>query len=234
VYDRQITQDRVITFGVSGMLYQNGLIMYDHQTESLWSHILGQAIAGEFKGTKLAFLPALQTDWQTWQELHPDTLVVGPGFFGRDVYASYYASGDTGVLGSQIPRDGDLYVKEYVLGVRLEGEARAYPFSVLGKEPVVNDAVGGVPVVVFFDEATASGTVFGRELDDGRVLEFQTGESPRRATDTATGSEWDIFTGRAVDGPLRGTALTQVPITYAFWFGWADYHPDGTVYMGKE
>lgn len=216
------------------MLYDNALIMYDHQTESLWSHILGQAIGGELKGTQLTFIPALQTDWQTWIDLHPDTLVVNDDSFGRDSYESYYASDSAGVIGAQIPRDGDLYVKEYVLGVRLDGDARAYPFSVLNDEPVVNDRVGDTPVVIFFDEETTSGTAFSRTLDDGRTLNFQAGESARYAIDVETNSEWDIFAGVATSGELVGTQLTQIPITYAFWFGWSNYHPESSVYRGKS
>jgi hypothetical protein len=216
------------------MLYRNGLIMYDHQTESLWSHILGQAIAGEYKGTALTFIPALQTNWQTWEQLHPNTLVVNPRFFGRDSYTSYYASPDSGVLGSQIPRDGDIYAKEYVIGVRLNGHARAYPFSVLNKEPVINDEVGGIPVVVFFDQATASGTVFSRQLADGQTLTFRVDAIAHQAFDIQTETGWNIFTGEAVDGPLKGTQLSQVPVTYAFWFGWVDYHVDGTVYPEED
>ncbi len=208
--------------------------MYDHQTESLWSHILGQAIAGDLKGTQLTFIPALQTDWKSWLELHPDSLVVNPRYFGRDVYASYYANANEGVLGLQIPRDGDLFVKEYVVGVRLNGEARAYPFSVLNKEPVVNDAVGNEPVVVFSNKENTSGTVFSRELEAGGVLAFRPTDTPRYALDEQTGSEWDTLTGRAIAGELAGVQLAQVPITYAFWFGWSDYHVDTTVYRGKN
>jgi len=195
---------------------------------------LGKAVAGPLKGTTLNFIPALQTDWQTWQDLHPDTLVVNPGLFGSDVYSSYYADSSAGVLGSNIPRDGDIGVKEYVVGVRLGEEARAYPFSVLNKEPVVNDTVNDVPIVVFFDKTTASGTVFSRAPDDGRVLSFQPGETARFAVDRETGSRWDALTGLAVEGELAGAQLQQVPITYAFWFGWSDYHVGGTVYLGRE
>jgi len=42
--------------------------------------------------------------------------------------------------------------------------------------------------------------------------------------------KWDYFTGVTTIGPLPGAQLAQVPITYAYWFGWADYYPDGTVY----
>lgn len=216
------------------MLYRNGLIMYDHQTNSLWSHILGQAIAGDYQGTQLSVVAALQTDWKTWKELHPDTLVVAPRLFGRDGYSGYYLSPSAGVLGRSTNPDEDLPTKEYVIGVRLEGEVKAYPFSVLNRQPVVNDTVADVQLAVFFDKATASGAVFSRKLDDGRVLTFESGATSRLVIDTQTQSEWDIFTGTATSGPLQETQLVQIPITYAFWFGWADYHPEGSVYSIEQ
>jgi hypothetical protein len=230
VYDRQIN-DQTLTFGVSGMLYQNGLIMYDHQTQSLWSHILGQSISGDYQGTRLEFMPALQTDWQSWVELHPETRVVSPEFYGADVYDGYYLSQQEGVLGRQRQAD-ELDPKEYVIGVRLAGESRAYPFSILNAEPVVNDQVGEIPIVVLFDETTASGTAFDRAFADGTELTFQPGPNPRTAIDTQTQTEWNILTGTAMKGSLVGDQLSQVPITYAFWFGWADYHVNGSVYQG--
>jgi hypothetical protein len=230
VYDRQITEDQALTFGVSGMLYRNGLIMYDHQTQSLWSHILGQAIAGDYQGTQLTFMAALQTDWKNWKELHPNTLVIDPTLFGRDGYGGYYLSPQAGVLGRSTTPKENLSTKEYVIGVRLQGAVKAYPFSVLNQQPVVNDTISDIPVVVFFDKASASGAVFSRELEDGAVLTFEPGATSRLASDEQTQSEWDIFTGTATSGSIKGTQLNQIPITYAFWFGWADYHPEGTVY----
>jgi len=212
------------------MLYRNGLIMYDHQTQSLWSHIMGQAIAGDFDGTQLELIAALQTDWASWKERHPDTLVINPDFFGRDGYEGYYLRPDAGVLGRATRPDVDINPKEFVVGVRLGGEVKAYPFSVLNQQPVVNDTIGDVPLVVFFDKGSASGAVFSRELDDGTLLIFEAGDTLEVAIDTETHSEWDIFTGAALSGPLEGAQLTQIPVTYAFWFGWADYHPEGAVY----
>jgi hypothetical protein len=234
VYDRQLKEEETLTFGVSGMLYRNGLIMFDRQTDSLWSHILGQAISGEYKGTQLTFLPALQTDWQSWRALYPETLVVNPQLFAQDVYDDYYNSPQAGVLG-QANADNKLLTKEYVIGVRLKGEVKAYPFSVLDKQPVVNDRVGEVDIVVFFDRRTASGAVFERHSPAGELLTFQvTADSPGGAVDVESGSQWNILTGIAVSGSLKGTRLAQVPITYAFWFGWADYHGQGSVYQLNE
>jgi len=212
------------------MLYRNGLIMYDHQTQSLWSHILGQAIAGDYNGTQLELIAALQTDWTSWKERHPDTLVVKPGLFGRDGYEGYYLRPDAGVLGRSTSPDVEIGPKEFVIGVRLAGEVKAYPFRVLSQQPVVNDTLGEVPIVVFFDKGSAAGAVFSRELEDGTLLTFEPGEELEVAVDTETRSEWDMFSGTAISGSWQGTQLTQVPITYAFWFGWADYHPEGMVY----
>ncbi len=238
MYDRQISKDQVLTFGVSGMLYRNGLIMYDHQTESLWSHILGQGIAGDYADTHLTFVPTLHTNWGTWKDLHPDTLVVSPRLFGRDSYDSYYISNREGVVGrgplgggGDAERGSEPHPKEYVIGVRLNGQARAYPFTALQREPVINDELEDIPLVVLFDQMTLSGTVFDRRLEDGTVLTFDSEINDRLIKDNETHSEWDILTGQAVSGPLEGVQLAQVPITYSFWFGWIDYHPDSTIYQ---
>ena len=210
--------------------------MYDRETESLWSHILGQAIGGEFQGAQLTFIPAMQTDWKSWKERHPDTLVISPAQYGRDPYESYYVSASEGVLGrgpvsgGGPDRGDDIHPKEYVIGVRLESQARAYRFSDLAREPVINDQIGNIPIGVFFDTSTLSGAVYDRRIEDGTLLEFETGSASNLVRDANTQSEWDIFTGTAVSGPLEGVALTQVPITYSFWFGWIDYHTDSTVY----
>lgn len=195
---------------------------------------MGQGIGGQYAGTQLTFLPAQHVDWQTWLELHPDTLVISPSLYGRDPYEGYYTGATQGVIGrSGGDRDGDLHPKEYVIGVRLGGETKAYPFSVLSREPVVNDRVGQIPVAVLFDKDTVSGNVYDRQLGDGTVLTFAPGPSPRRVIDTETRSEWDTLTGVAVSGELAGTQLDLVPVTYSFWFGWIDYHTDTEVYAGS-
>ena len=89
------------SFGVSGKLIRNVLVMYDRQTDSLWSQLLGEAVEGPLIGTKLEFLPAFQTTWSKWKEQHPDSLALKKGYYGnRDPYSRYYASGQTGVIGT--------------------------------------------------------------------------------------------------------------------------------------
>jgi hypothetical protein len=240
VYAREI-KGQVYSFGVSGKLWANGLIMYDHQTDSLWSHVAGQAITGPMQGMKLHILPATRTDWGTWKRLHPQTLVLDPQKsphrrdYSGDPYEGYYYSRDTGVIATR-REDQRLNPKAFVIGVRLDGAIKAYPFAHLSKEPVVNDTVAGTPLVIVFQEGTATGLVFSRRLED-RVLTFVYATSgardPLRMRDEQTGSVWSAIEGVALDGALQGRRLEAIPSTYAFWFAWKDYYPETMVY-GEE
>ena len=217
------------TFGVSGKLIRNVLVMYDRETDSLWSQLLGEAVAGPLQGTKLDFLPSWHTTWEDWKKTYPDTLALRKGYSGNlDVYNGYYNSNDAGVLG-EVVSDGRLYVKEFVIGVENNGEAVAYPFSVLNEEAIVNDTVGGKPVLVVFDTDAASGIVYDRNIN-GQVLTFIPDEGLRRIKDQETGSTWDGKSGLAVDGPLAGKSLERVKSTRSFWFGWKDFYPDTLIY----
>ena len=232
MYSREI-DGQEYTFGVSGKLIMNVLVMYDRQTGSLWSQLLGEAVEGELKGTKLEFFPSLMTTWEDWKARYPDTLALVKGYSGgHDSYDSYYESDAAGVIG-EAHRDDRLQTKQSVVGVALGDAAVAYPFSVLSFEPVVNDIVGGTPVVVVFGEDTGTGVVFDREVD-GRVLTFSLSDPERLTlTDAETGSTWGGLTGLATDGPLAGERLARVKSTRSFWFGWKDFYPETRVY-GKD
>ena len=218
---------------MSGKLVRNALVMYDHQTDSLWSHFTGDAISGELEGTKLEIVPALHTTWLRWKELHPDSLVLDKrGFYRSDIYEYYYGDSGAGVIG-EANIDDRLYLKEFVVGLVLDGQAKAYPFGDLNDTPVVNDTFAGRELVVTFETRAATGGVFSRVLD-GQTLTFQeTGEEViggPTMTDDQTGSVWLMLTGEAIEGELEGTALEQIPSNYSFWFSWNDYYPNTLLY----
>ncbi|HSG05403.1 MAG TPA: DUF3179 domain-containing protein, partial [Nitrospiria bacterium] len=82
------------TFGVSGLLYQSDVLMYDRQTDSLWSQILQEAVTGKMMGTRLTLLPLIHTTWEEWRKEHPNTLVLSTdtGYsrnYRRDPYEGY-------------------------------------------------------------------------------------------------------------------------------------------------
>ena len=240
MYSREIGGQEY-TFGVSGKLIMNALVMYDRQTNSLWSQILGEAVEGPLVGTRLEFVPALQTTWADWKAQHPDTLALVKGYAGASTpYTRYYQSADAGVIGETYT-DNRLYVKEFVVGVEQNGQAVAYPFSALNVQPAVNDEIGGEPVLVVFNADTGASAVFSRRIEGGQTLTFSTNGSasptpaagdPIVLTDAETGSTWAGMTGLATDGSLARTQLTRLKSTSAFWFGWKDWYP-GTRVFGQ-
>ncbi len=120
-------------------------------------------------------------------------------------------------------------VKERVIGVRIGGEVKAYSFKALTRARVVDDTVGGVSLVVVFDGPSESGAVYRRD-QGSRLLTFGPAAGALSMQDSETSSTWDGLSGRATAGPLAGTQLEQIAITYSFWFGWVDFYPNTGVY----
>ncbi len=144
-------------FGVSGLLYNSDVLLYDRETESLWSQILATAVSGERVGAKLKVVPSLQTKWGNWRKEHPQSMVLNRMTGHRrnyDVnpYSSYLTSRQLIFpVANQI--DDRLHPKERVIGINLEQAAKAYPFSVMQQqgESRFEDTVADTKVVVHYD-----------------------------------------------------------------------------------
>ena len=237
VFERQI-DGKVVEFGVSGKLLMNDLVMYDRDTDSLWSQILGEGLTGTHRGRTLTAVESLQTTWGIWSQLHPTSLVLD-NTIRADSYASYYVSGDSGVHGDFVD-DDRLPDKAVVVGVVVNGEPRAYPIALSREEPLINDVLGGEAILTAFVPDGATGVVYRRLLATapagagvapGTVLRFTT-ETPESftMTDVETGSVWNRLTGEAESGPLAGARLERLPATTSFWFGWRDFFPRTSVH----
>jgi len=129
VYDPEV-DGRGLNFGVSGLLFDNNLILFDRSTDSLWSQMRLEAICGPFQGTRPKLLPVVQATWAAWKSLHPETTVVSfnTGFrrnYDAYPYGSYDQIGNEQLLFPQSTVDRRLPLKETVLGVVHEGLARA-------------------------------------------------------------------------------------------------------------
>ncbi len=209
----------------------NALVMYDHQTDSLWSQFLGQAVSGPLDGTKLEHLPSQLTTWGAWKQGYPQTLALDKGYSGSfDPYQSYYQSGRAGILG-ETRRDERLFAKEFVIGVTGAGVHRAYPFRYLNDSPVLNDTFEDRSIVVTFIPENGSSAVFFSTAG-GDTLTFEQASDPMSMRDTETGSVWSKQSGEAISGPLAGGRLDQFPTFVSFWFAWKDFHPDTQLYVG--
>ena len=209
----------------------NALVMYDHQTGSLWSQFLGQAVKGSLNGTRLEHLSSQLTTWGDWKRQYPDTQALEKGSSSSsDPYASYYRGSRAGILGEAYS-DDRLLTKEFVVGLESGEVQKAYPFRHLNGTPVLNDTFQDRPVVVSLDDETGSAVVFDRDLD-GQTLTFDQASDPLSMTDRETRTTWSKASGGAVAGPLSGSNLEQVPSLVSFWFAWKDFYPDTLLYLG--
>ena len=212
---------------MSGKLIMNALVMYDHQSDTLWSQFLSRGVKGPLANRALEIVPAVQTTWEQWLNLHPDTLVLDKrGSYGSDTYEGYYRGGSAGIIGES-NKDRRLPKKELVMGMVVSGFAKAYPFSAISQQTVINDHFAGEAVVITFEPTSESGAAFQRRLN-GKTLTFEPAQVRAGVAlmrDQETGSLWQVLTGQAVEGPLFGERLERLPSHYSFWFARSYFPP---------
>ncbi len=238
-FDRRL-DGTTYDFGVSGNLRYSDLIMYDRQTESWWQQITGTAIVGELTGKKLTTVPASIVSFADFRSTHPEGQVLSretgyPRSYGRNPYPGYDDISSSPFLFFE-EVDGRLPAMERVVTVSLNGEDAAYPFNVLAEQRVVEDSVGGEPIVVIHQPGAISpfsGADIGAAgvfapVVDGATLKFQVNDDGE-ILDTETQSQWNVL-GRAIAGPLTGKQLQSIVNGNHFWFAWAVFKPDTRVF----
>jgi hypothetical protein len=216
-----------VFYGVSGKLLRNNLVMYDNKTGSLWSQIMMRAVQGPLKGEPLKVLPSHLMEWTSWVTLFPNTkLLALPTTFKASEYiqnrfTSYRNSSDPGIFPVERLSDAVPF-KEYVLGVRLDGATKAYPFSVLSRQSLLVDRLKNEKVIVTF----CGGSAQAFKADHH---EFQPQSNCRMQDEE--GNVWNTATGEQLDGGEKLQVLTYVIV---YWFAWYDFNPDTSLYADQE
>jgi hypothetical protein len=242
-YDRRV-DGRIMEFGTSGLLWNSALVMYDRQTETLWSHFTGQGIVGELTGVELDTFPVATVPWGVWRDAHPDGLVLSrdTGFareYGRNPYPGYDDVNSEPFL-FEGDVDGRYTAMTRMVGVELDGDALGVPLVTLQEEHVVTAELAGIALVFFWMPGTASALdtadVAGGDdigatgvfvpIVNGRALTFASDGD--EFVDDQTGSTWNLL-GQAVDGPLAGSTLDAVAHVDTFWFAWSAFRPDSAI-----
>jgi len=164
VFER-VVDGTELTFGVSGYLYRNNLVMYDHQSNGLWSQLLAQGIKGAHRGEYLTVLPSVLTTWGEWKEVYPDARILSAEKMGQDTqniidpYAGYYLSGSTG-MGGSATIDKRLPAKSLVIGIQVGKETRAYPLEIVEATGKIADGIGETSLLLIYDEDIGSVLVY--------------------------------------------------------------------------
>ncbi len=242
MYSTDIDGERV-EFGTSGMLYRSNKLMYDRKTNTLWNQFTGVPAAGPLAGTdfRLELLPVVTTTWGQWVKAHPDTTVLAretgiyPGRFyssewdSRSIYFHYRESAATMF---PVGETSDvLSLKGQVIGLRINGEAKAYPLEELSGQPVVNDELGGQPLVV-----VTAGPLGSRAYERGEetfLLEEGGASDTTLLTDSA-GKLWRVEEAALVQEDDPALRFPRIPSHNAYWFGWHSFYPETGVYRAGE
>ena len=150
---------KTVSFGVSGLLYQSDVLMYDRETESLWSQLKMQAVSGPQVKTKLVWIPSKQLTWEAWKKKNPagEVLSTDTGFrrkYSRTMYAGY-AQNDQTMFPVPHHRT-ELRNKEPVAGIVINGKAAAYLLRRLKSRAQVEETVGGLKIRIKYDDKTKS------------------------------------------------------------------------------
>ena len=229
IYNREI-DDKEYTFGVSGKLLKNTLVMFDYETESFWPIAYGEAVDGELTGKKLNSVPGCQkVPWGAWKKLHPDTLVLsfhGSRTIGYDAYGGYHKNEETGIFPAG-NIDARLGIKTNIIGIEVGGKYKAYPFYLFKKTTIITDKFQGMNLLVYRNSDTGTIKVYDRQVGEV-VIDFEKNKSD--TTDNVTNTTWDLENGVGIKGDMMGNALRPVNFLNVYWFVWADYFHDTDVF----
>lgn len=204
---RRELDGEVLVLGNQGALWGNAMTWWDHDTGTVWSQPLGEAIVGPRKGEHLDLMASQLTSWETWSADHPDTVTLNaPG------------------------GDSRFDLNNMSIVVDFTEETGVYPVTVLSVNGPANDVVAGVPIAVVLDPAASDRwRVLHRRLGT-RLLTLDVVDD--HIVDVETGTIWDVSNGRALSGPLEGEILDTLPGFTSFPSDARTFWPDARYWEG--
>lgn len=219
--------------------WRNGVMVIRHNDGTLYSALSGKAFDGPRKGDQLKPVATLETQWGEWLERYPGT--VAYHMFDKYQPVELPRDENTDSISTRGAPDSRLAASSEVLGIALDGTARAYPLALLEKsDGVIADTIAGQKVYVLWYKPTRTAAIFAAELDEAGTpskkhsitLAADSKEPALPFVDRETGSRWDIA-GRANAGELNGQTLRWLPGVQCRWFAWAAEYPQTEIYGRK-
>ena len=210
------------TFGVSGLLYNTNLIPFDRLTDSNWSQILQESVNGELRGQEVELYQLLETNWAAAQLLFPGIRVVSTstGFsrtYGTSPYGDYNTNNDRFLF--PVDKDSRLPLKEKVLAVLDDTDAKVYRFTDFSNENLIRDSFKEKDYLIVGN----TDFMFAFELQGSlNQLEFTyvlggVGQDSDIILEDDEGNSWNVF-GEAVSGPRQGEKISASSAMMAQWF----------------
>jgi Protein of unknown function (DUF3179) len=228
---------RVLHFYLAGINNQN-FLMRDKETGTWWQQITGKAIYGPLQGATLELVLSDELTFGEWRTEFTNGLVLAPVAKYTKEYEPNWEP-EVAKLPVVISFPGtELKSRDVVVGLTINGVARAYPWETFAKQSPVVDHVNGTPLLLVLGPDGKSFRVFVSRIDARDAEFFLQGDDTTDTSaekkawtlvDAATASQWN-FQGCATSGPAQGKCLDRIPALKDYWFDWRNYHPDTTIY----
>jgi uncharacterized protein DUF3179 len=210
-------------------------VFKDVETGSRWQQSSLEAISGPLKGEHLQLYPFLLTSWEEWRRLHPGTLVLKPlpGYAERiaaknaQLRAGY--SIDKAVPSDVVHRDDRLKAYTKIIGLTSGGASRAFPLAALERVRVVNEELGGQPILVVHQPKSDTTTAFVARANGTRLTFEEANPGATELLDRETQSRWNAY-GNCTSGQFKGAQLQMLILEPEYWFAWAEFHPNTTIF----
>ncbi len=231
---RADAKGKALVFDNAGVVAGNE-VFKDRETGSRWQQSSLEAISGPMKGTRLQLYPFLLTSWDEWLRLHPDTLVLKPlpGYADRiaakNDQIKQGLSGQGNAPSDVTYHDNRLKPKTMVLGLDVAGASRAYPLDSLRSTRIVNDTLGGKPVLIVHQPRSDTTTAFVARVGTRTITLASANTDATELTDRETGSKWNPY-GECIAGKLKGSTLEALILEPEYWFAWSEFHRETSIY----
>ena len=228
---------RVYSPKINGIPQQFRLVGMDHfnamledvTTKSWWQQATGTAITGKLKGTQLIEIPAKQMRLSNWIDQHPNTSILLPDVAFKIEYADLKGFDNGTIKSSLEKRDTSSWkFKSWIVGINLNGKAKAYDWNYLVKKTLINDAIMENPIIIVVEDNQQSFYAFSSLVND-EILQFSKTAEADKLIDLQTNSVW-TRSGKCVNGPLNGTQLKSIQAYQEFWHSWQYFHPKTDTY----
>jgi len=219
--------DKPTTFGESGLIYNNNLILYDRRTGTKWSQLKLQAINGSLIRERLNLSNVVETDWKTWKTLYPNSKVLSTDTgFDRN-YNVYpygnYREKQNFFLFPLSPLNNALPNKERVYAILSDSESIVYRFQNFQNGKALKQNFDGKNYLV-----VGNGKLINSfELNSSqKLLNYSyNSNSPSAFFTDDEGNIWSLF-GKAISGPRTGEVLVGAKSVVSYWFAVAAFYPN--------
>lgn len=219
-------------FRLVGARHYNAIIE-DENTKTWWYQATGNAAVGELKGKQLTELPYEQLTLAAWLQKHPETLILQPDRLYTADYADLknYDRVQAIDRDSTIKNKDSLMRKSWVIGVIINGKAKAYDWRHVYAKRLLNDELNKSSLLIGIEKDSLSYHAWNTSVS-GKTLHFKL-DDKGMLTDEETASVWD-WDGLCLTGTQKGQRLAKIQAYQEYWHSWKHFHPGSVFWKGDE